>query len=82
MPNFSLWIALGIIQFVVCQGSIFAIIGTVMAFLASAEWNRGEYESARKKIGTARTLTLVNIGFIILLVMAYVAMIFVGAVAG
>jgi hypothetical protein len=75
-PNFILWIVLGIVQFLVCQGSIFAIIGTVIAFLANNEWSRGEYESARRKIRTAKILTFINIAFVTLLVVSYIGFLF------
>ncbi len=78
MPNFVLWIVLGLVQFFVCQISVPAIIGTVMAFQGKNEWDRGNWDRASEKIKVGRGLVIANIALIVLIILGYVGfMVFV-----
>jgi hypothetical protein len=81
-PNFTAWFLLGLVGFFICQVSIPGLIGGIIALSAKGEWERGAYDSALKKLRTAKILIIVSYVVVAMFVLLYVLLMAVGAVAG
>ena len=76
-----LWIVLGIVQFFICQLAVPGLIGTIMAFSAKSEWERGAYESSLKKLRTAKLLVIVSFVIALMILFFYIMVMIVGALS-
>ena len=81
MPNFTLWIILGIATFAVCQAAVPGFIGAFIAIAAKNEWTKGSYETSLSKLRTAKTLVIINFVIGALVVFAFLGMMVFGTLA-
>ena len=61
-PHFSRWALLGLLgTFFCCGGFFLTLPGALLASGAKSNWDRGRYEEARRKLRTAKILTLAGL---------------------
>ncbi|MBR5872679.1 MAG: CD225/dispanin family protein, partial [Oscillospiraceae bacterium] len=80
-PNTVLWIVLTAIEiFTCCQ--VTGIIGLIFAILGHTAAEKGDFETAEKKIKTAKTLFWVGLVLGLVVIVAYVILMAIGVAAG
>lgn len=64
-PNFTLWIALSIVEAVVCccfGGVVFGLIGLILAVVARQNWMNGDHHQAQQMLKACMIVLGIGLG--------------------